>query len=339
VADAALQALSAWFPAQPDTLTASPLGAGFINDTWLISGPVGRFVLQRINPAVFPDPAQVAAKVADVVAHIRAGGAIGVPRLQPASSGAAWHEDAAGVWRLWEFIAHGRTLQRLTRPAQARAAGRAFGDFQVALADFGDPGPDPIAGFMQLHHYLKALNDAIAANAWAASDDGVEAALQTVAARIDMAGLFQSRNCVVHGDCKVNNLLFHADSDDVLCVLDLDTVMRGHWAWDLGDLVRSGAAVDGGFSLELYRAVVQGFLGAGAGAPDAEALLLAPRFVAFMLGVRFLTDHLRGDHYFKVEARGDNLRRAVEQFELLQDMERQERAMSAALRRLTGRNR
>lgn len=335
MSDSALQALRAWFPAQPDPLTLSPLGAGFINDTWLVSGPGGRLVLQRINPAVFRDPGQVAAKVAGVVAHIRRSGAIRVPQLQPVSSGAEWHEDAAGVWRLWEFIAGGRTLQRLTRPAQAQAAGRAFGDFQVALADFGDPGPDPIAGFMQLDHYLKALDDALAADERGACEGAVDAALQTVAAHSDMAGLFQRRDRMVHGDCKVNNLLFHGDSDDVLCVLDLDTVMCGHWAWDFGDLVRSAAVDDRGFSLEFYRAVVRGFLGSGAGTAETQALLLAPRYVAFMLGVRFLTDHIQGDRYFKVDARGDNLRRATEQFELVQDMERQETDMRAALRRVT----
>lgn len=331
MSDAALQALGAWFPAQRDRLTLSPLGAGLINDTWLVAVSGAHFVLQRINPAVFSDPGQVAAKVASVVTHIRRSAAIRVPQLQRAGNGAEWHEDAAGVWRLWEFIARGRTLQRLTRPAQAQAAGTAFGRFQAALADFGDPGPDPIAGFMQLDHYLEELQGAVAAGSF---ESGVEAALQTVAARADMAGLFQRRDRVVHGDCKVNNLLFHGDCDDVLCVLDLDTVMRGHWAWDFGDLVRSAAVPDGGFSLEFFRAVVRGFLGAGAGAADAEALLLAPRYVAFMLGVRFLSDHIRGDRYFKVDTRGDNLRRAAQQFELLQDMERQEKAMRAALRRV-----
>jgi aminoglycoside phosphotransferase (APT) family kinase protein len=338
MSDAALQALGAWLPAQSTTLTLSSLGAGFINDTWLVSLPVERFVLQRINPMVFPEPRQVAAKVARVVAHIRRGGGIRVPRLQPARNGAEWHENAEGVWRLWEYVADGRTLQQLTRPEQARAAGGAFGRFQVALADLGDPGPDPIVGFMQLDHYLDELDQAVTASQRAALDGGVEAALQAVAARADMAGLFQGRNAVVHGDCKINNLLFRADSDDVLCVLDLDTVMRGHWAWDFGDLVRSAAVAGGAFSLELYRAAVQGFLGSGAGTWDAQALLLAPRYVALMLGVRFLTDHLRGDRYFKVDARGDNLRRAVEQFELLQDMERQESAARAVLRRVAAKN-
>ena len=110
--------------------------------------------------------------------------------------------------------------------------------------------------------------------------------------------------------------------------------MRGHWAWDLGDLVRSAADHDGTFAPERFLAVVQGFVPAAGIQADADALLLAPRYVTLMLAVRFLCDHLRGDRYFRVAARGDNLSRAVAQFRLLQQMEQQEAALRAKLDRV-----
>lgn len=329
MSDAARRALAAW-PAAADAAVLSPLGNGHINDTWLVESAGSRFVLQRISAAVFPDPRGVADKVARVVSHLRSGRWVNVPHLLPTAAGNLWQEDAGGVWRLWQFVAGGRTLERLTEPAQAEAAGAAFGHFQRALADFGAGVADPIPGFLRLQHYLAELDTVLAA---AATDRTVEDLLAAVAARTDLRGLFEDRDRLVHGDCKVNNLLFRTDSAEVLCVLDLDTVMYGHWAWDFGDLARSAAARGERFDVALFAAAARGFT-AAAGIPvDRDALLLAPRYVALMLGVRFLTDHLRGDRYFKVTAPGDNLVRARTQLALLQDMESREADLRAALGR------
>jgi Ser/Thr protein kinase RdoA (MazF antagonist) len=332
-------ALSAWLPDAASCL--APLGAGHINDTWLVTAGRDRFVLQRINPAVFPEPEQVMAKVAAVVAHLHRGG-VPVPALIPTGAGAAWCRHGGSVWRLWQYVAGSRTRQILTRTAQARAAGAAFGALQRALADYPDAVPDPIPGFMQLGRYLDALDQVCSAHPPVGD---VAAALRRIDRRRGLAGRFATRDRLVHGDCKVNNLLFHAREPRVVAVIDLDTVMRGHWAWDFGDLVRSATAGPRGFSLSRYAAVVEGFLhGAGLEAADhaaaeataqvdPEALVLAPRYVTLMLAVRFLTDHLAGDRYFKVAARGDNLRRAEEQLALLADMEAREPAMRRVVAR------
>ncbi|MDZ7669215.1 MAG: aminoglycoside phosphotransferase family protein [Gammaproteobacteria bacterium] len=336
MSDAARRALAAWLSAA-DAAVLSPLGNGHINDTWLVETAASRFVLQRISAAVFADPRGVADKVARVVSHLRGGGRVNVPELLPTAAGNPWLEDAGGVWRLWEFVAGGRTLERLTRPAQAEAAGAAFGHFQRALADFGVAVADPIPGFLCLQHYLAELDTVLAA---AVTDRAVDDLLAAVATRTDLRGLFEDRDRLVHGDCKVNNLLFHPDRAEVVCVLDLDTVMCGHWAWDFGDLARSAAArgerFGERFDVALFAAAARGFT-AAAGIPvDRDALLLAPRYVALMLGVRFLTDHLRGDRYFKVAARGDNLARARAQLALLEDMEAREADLRAALGRAVG---
>ena len=132
--------------------------------------------------------------------------------------------------------------------------------------------------------------------------------------------------CVIHGDCKVNNLLFHPTKDAVTAIVDLDTVMLGDPAWDFGDLVRSAfagseeTAPARTLSLTRFERLCAGFAagyGPQFGAGDnAQRFATAPAYMSFMLAVRFLTDHIEGDRYFKVPERGTNLRRARSQLDL-----------------------
>ncbi len=329
----AVEAAKVWLSVP---ITAEPLGEGHINDTWLVVSPAGRFVLQRLSAAVFPHPAEVAAKVSRVVEHLSRGKRVPVPALLATTSGGRWHEDDHGaVWRLWEYLAGTRALQRLATPDQGRAAGAAFGTFQLAVADLPGGATEPVPGFLQLPRYLSELDAA----AGTPADGAVEAALDFIDSRRQSALPFTEPDRLIHGDCKINNLLFHAHRDEVAAVIDLDTVMLGHWAWDFGDLARSAAAGVEGFDVSRFAAVAAGFtrsgaLQNGAGGDVVDALVQAPRHVALMLGVRFLTDHLRGDRYFKVAYAGENLDRARHQLALVDDMERQERAMATAVRHL-----
>ncbi len=141
---------------------------------------------------------------------------------------------------------------------------------------------------------------------------------------------------VIHGDCKVNNLLFAEDADEVVAILDLDTLMSGAWWLDFGDLVRS-AAFDAQkqFLPHFYTALAQGFV-AGCGTlrqADLDAAVRAPAHVGYMLTIRFFTDHLQGDRYFKVQARGQNLQRAQSQFAQLLQLEQDDcvRSMTQTL--------
>jgi len=331
-ATAALAAVAeGWWPAA----RVAPLGEGHIHATWLVESAAGgdRYVLQRLSTAVFRDPASLMEKVARVVAHVQARAPGRVPMLVPTRRAAWWlgREDGS-CWRLWRYVAGGRTLQALDTPAQAESAGRAFGSFQSWLRDLPGAVEDPIEGFMQLDHYLARLDAALARQGAHPPSADVQTLVQLTDARRDLAGSFSARDRLVHGDCKVNNLLFHAASDEVVCILDLDTVMRGHWAWDAGDLLRSAAAAGEGLSVERFGAVVRGMRETGAIDASAEAWVLAPRYVTLMLGVRFLTDHLEGDWYFRVRHPGENLERALAQFRLLAEFERHERALLAAAR-------
>ncbi len=318
-----------WF----DPLRLAPLGDGFINETLLVETGRGRFVLQRINERVFPDPLGIAEKVQQVVAYLQSAAPGRVPALEPNRRGSyLWQDDGGGYWRLWHYAENTRTLQALENGRQARSAGRAFGEFQSLMKGFPSPVEDPMPGFMQLDCYLRDF--AAAFDAASESPREAEDLLGFIDARRGLGELFAVRDRIVHADCKVNNLLFSAEADEVAGILDLDTVMFGHWAWDFGDLARSAALEGGSFSVDRLIALAKGFVPAAGIDPGPDELLMAPRYITLMLGVRFLTDHLRGDRYFRVTAPGDNLRRAEEQFALLEDMERTEAQLREALRRV-----
>lgn len=330
-----LETVAAAFQIDGVVSSIRPLGRGHINDTYLVTTDTdNRTVLQRVNPEVFPEPWGVVENVARIIAHLSAVGG-GVPALIPAVDGApGWRDPDGDAWRMLQYFDQARTLERLETNAQARAAGYAFGDFQRRLADF--PGADlhvAIPHFHDLDGYLAAFSKAAGGQLGSISDD-----LAFVADRRHFAERkLSTTRCVIHGDCKIDNLLFEPDEDQVVAVIDLDTVMVGDPLWDFGDLVRSAAAsgaedartID--ISLDAYRAIIEGYLEASGHEPDGamrDALVRAPRVMALMLGVRFLTDHLSGDRYFKVDDPEHNLRRARAQFRLVTALERNGAAMT-----------
>lgn len=304
------------------TARLSPLGEGHINETLLVSTEAGpRYVLQRISRTVFADPERVMSNLVRVIDHLRNSDAGLVPALIPTVADSwAFVDDAADWWRLWAYVADGRSLSRTSDPALCRAAGEAYGRFQRLLAGLPGPALEPtIPGFLELGGYLERLDAALSLHDAA---DVVAAACGSETFLDDhrsLAARFPRQGDLIHGDCKLNNLIFATDSPEVLAVLDLDTVMAGHWAWDLGDLVRSvltgvtGTEAAG----RAVGALVDGFAAGSGRSPDAGTVVDAAVYVAFMLGVRFLTDHLEGDRYFRVTRHGDNLERARAQFDLV----------------------
>lgn len=323
-----------WFPEQRSMLV-SPLGEGHINDTYLVrimssADELERYVLQRISSRVFAAPEAVVDNVERVLEHFR-DHVLALPELVLSRSAAgSWTDQFGELWRLWRFRENGRTLVDPISLDEARAAGGAFGQFQRHMQSFSGPGLTPvIEGFGNLAWYLEQFDDARAD--WSGPSDELD--LEFIDERRDLAAQFPARHDYIHGDCKLDNLLFAGASAAVDCVLDLDTVMQGHWAWDLGDLVRSLATIEGGLEGELFAAVCAGFLaGSGRKARSAE-LVAAPRYVTFMLGVRFLTDHLLGNRYFKVAEPGENLKRSRQQFALLVELEQHQALLQQALER------
>jgi Ser/Thr protein kinase RdoA (MazF antagonist) len=309
-----------------------PLGDGHINDTLLATAPDGaRWVLQRINEQVFTDPARVMRNLARVETHLGKVAPGLIPPLIETREGRNFClDEQGGWWRLWDYLPDGHTIEQTRDPAVCRAAAQAFGRFQRLLSDLpGPPLAPTIPGFLELDGYLARFDAAVASTAGAgeAVADACGNASFIDRHRDLVEALPRGRDRI-HGDCKLNNLLFDASGRAVRAILDLDTTMLGHWAWDFGDLARSvltGVLGDEGLAEQdaqaiaraLFVALVDGLLSGSERALDARSLAIAPGYVAFMLGVRFLTDHLEGDRYFKVSERGENLDRARRQFALL----------------------
>ncbi len=341
-------ALARRFAVDGRLLACDPLGGGHIHETFLVTfrrppGRVEQVVFQRVNTDVFADPDLLAANVARVVAHLDGRGA---PRLVPTRSGGPGPEMEAmeagadgSRWRAWRFVP-GRTMARFEHPAAARAAGGAMARLTARLADLpGPPLVEPIAGFHDFSRRLANLEAAVATDntdrvaGCGAEIDGVRQASsvadELAAARA--AGLLPPR--LVHNDAKAANLLFDESGREVRAVIDLDTVAPGTVLFDVGDLIRSGAATGPEDSTDVDRlgvdwaiahAVVEGYQAAVPGLlSDGEraTLPLAGPLMAFEAALRFLTDHLRGDVYFRIARPGHNLARARAQLRLFELLE------------------
>ncbi len=335
-----------------------PLARGHIHDTFVStwrSGPRDvRFLHQHLNEDVFTDIPAVMHNVRAVTNHLerkrQSDGDDGFHtlRLVPAKSGEAYIRVPSGPWRTYEYVEGTLTHDACQGPEQAYEAARAFGQFQARLIDLPTAElQDTIPLFFSSPHRLQQLDAAVrgdaagrvaAAHADLAFVDARRTQVRTIDKEI-AAGRMPRR--IVHGDTKLNNVLFDQRTGKAVCVVDLDTCMPAYSLYDFGDLVRFTAATSAederdlsraGTDLTLYRALVEGYLAtAGAFLTPAERELMpfAARLVTLTIGMRFLADHLNGDVYFKVHRAGHNLDRARVQFAMVAAMERQDRAMRA----------
>ena len=300
------------------------IDAGHINDTYLVDDT---YVLQRLNRLVFRDPHALMRNLAKVVAH-EGGHRLLAPI--PTTRGSPYAVDPDGeIWRLFPHLPS-RNFQNLPDELLACAA-QAFGGFLATFTDFAGELEEVIEGFHDLAFYLKRLDAA------PAGDVG-----SLLAEINELRSRFRPGKAgrVIHGDCKVNNLLFHPRRNEVAAIIDLDTLMLGDPAWDFGDLVRSAFAgseeteAAAEFSRARFEPLSQGFFSAFGAVDDVEHYAAAPAYMSFMLAVRFLTDHLEGDVYFKVGKRGDNLIRARSQLDLAKRFMAVEDQMASIIRRL-----
>jgi Ser/Thr protein kinase RdoA (MazF antagonist) len=355
---AELAAVAARFAFEGKLTAAAPLGRGHIHDSYLLAfdaaAGVRRYVLQRINTHVFADPRTLMHNVARVAAHLRsklsAQGEHDVGRrcvtLVVTNDGETEVRDAhGGWWRAWNYIEGSVTHESIGDERQAYSAARAYGEFQRLLADLPAPRlAETIPDFHVTPQRLRRLEAAVALDpgeraARARAEIDLALAHRPVADALlamHRAGALPER--IVHNDTKLNNVLFDARSDQALCVVDLDTVMPGLGAWDFGDLVRScalaredSAGADGvHLDLGLFESLLRGYL-EGAGdmltTAECEVLPLGCKVMAYELGMRFLTDYLEGDVYFKTEHAEHNLERARVQLDLMEAIARQEAAM------------
>ena len=346
--------------------SAQIYGSGHIHETFLLKTrerSCPDYILQRINHSIFPDVPRLMENIVRVTAHIRAklndfpGADPGreVLTVVPARDGRPFHQDGDGnFWRCYVFIDHQRPSDRVESPGHAFEAGKLFGRFIRLLADLpGPPLHETIPGFHDVEFHLRKFSEVLQADPLLRRDAAAEEIAfarehaEEMKRMLVLAREGRITLRVTHNDTKFNNILFDGQGR-ALCVIDLDTVMPGYVHYDFGDAIRSGcnrAREDEsslktvGLDIGLFKGYVRGFLNSLQSCLSAEEishLAFSAKLFAYMIGLRFLSDHLAGDSYFKISRPGHNLQRARVQFRLLEDMERQFSELEDIVAKLAG---
>lgn len=351
----------------PDStlLSLSRLGSGHIHDTYLadVQGADGterKLVLQRINQNVFREPEKLMENIVRVTAYLRqriaeTGGdpARETLRFLTDGEGKPYYLDPVGeYWRCSDYIEGADSYDTLADPELFRQGGLAFGRFHRLMADFPSESLYiPIRGFHDTAGRLEAFKKAAAEDRIgraAAVREEIQFFLSNQNYATAFSALLQDKKMlrVTHNDTKLNNVLFDRATRRGLCVIDLDTVGPGLAMHDFGDAVRSGCNPAGEspadlglvrFDLALFVSFAQGYLSGAAGALSEAEIRLFPMgalVMTYECGLRFLTDYLQGDVYFRITSPDHNLLRARAQIALFRDMQGKWAPMNAIISRI-----
>lgn len=352
------------FQLQGTLVAAAPYGSGHINDTYAVvadqAGTSVRYILQRINHTIFKDPVRLMDNINRVTSHQQAQ-LVGVRDATRRSltvlasrDGQPYVMDSqGGYWRCYLFIEHARTYDAVENVQQAYEAARAFGRFQATLDNL--PGGrlyETIPQFHDTPRRFAALLDAIGRDAEGRAG-GVQAEIDFFLRRehetahlinLNRSGRIPER--ITHNDTKLNNVMLDDKTGEGICVIDLDTVMPGLALYDFGDLVRTATspAREDEKNLErvymqmpMFVALARGYLSSTSHflTPDeVENLPFAGKLITLEVGMRFLTDYLNGDVYFKVARPDHNLDRCRTQIRLVESIEEQSEDMQREVQTL-----
>lgn len=343
-----LKEIVAQFATKGEVAEIKPLGNGLINDTYIVktTGDTPDYVLQRINHNIFKDVDVLQENIEAVTKHIRKkleeAGVSDIDRkvltFIPVKNGdKTYYHDGDSYWRMMVFIPNATTKEAV-EPESSRSAGKAFGEFQAMLVDIDKELKESIPDFHNMEFRLKQLRDAVAADPVGRVKE-VQPILDELekrademckAERLHREGKLPKRIC--HCDTKVNNMMYDQNGE-ILCVIDLDTVMPSFIFSDYGDFLRTGAnvvaeddpnidAVE--FNMDIFRAFTEGYLESAKKflTPlEIENLPYAAALFPYMQAVRFLTDYINGDIYYKIQYPEHNLVRTNNQFKLLRSVE------------------
>ena len=347
------QAIAKQFCLYGDLVSVAPYGNGHINDTFEMvfdqAGARMRYILQRINTNVFRDPVNLMENIRRVTSHLAAKSENSRQTLTlvPAVDGKSYVIDAEGnYFRTYLFIENAKSYDILETEKQAYEAARAFGRFQADLSDIpGGRLAETIKDFHNTPVRVQQLENAIKLDKCNRVKD-VAAEIDFVLSRKPMTekliklqadGVIPER--ITHNDTKLNNVMIDDATGSGICVIDLDTVMPGLPHYDFGDMVRTGtspAAEDETdlskvrMRFEMFEALLRGYLSAAGKFlnPLEKSLLpFSGKLITLEIGIRFLTDYLSGDVYFKVKRPGHNLDRCRTQLKLVASIEEQFDAM------------
>lgn len=357
-----LQAIVARFDIQGQVADVKPLGNGLINTTYKVTtqGDAPDYVLQHINNQIFPDVDMLMGNIVAVTDHIRRKlQAANTPDLErkclrfiPAKDGKYYYFDGAKYWRIMVFIPDTKTMTEVT-PETSYIVGETFGQFQSWLSDIPVQLGETIKDFHNMEFRLQQLREAVNEN-----KSGRLSQVQDLVAAIEerademcrgerlyREGKLPKRIC--HCDTKVDNILFDRNGD-VLCVIDLDTVMPNFIFSDFGDYLRSAANTgkeddpdlsNVSFNMDIFRSFTKGYLhsaGVFLTPVEIENLPYAAKLFPYMQAVRFLADYIDGDLYYKTQYPEHNLVRTRAQWKLFQSADAHEPEMKVFIDATTG---
>jgi len=336
---------------------AIPYGSGHINDTYAVdvnqAGTPVRYIFQRINHKIFSDPVKLMSNISRVTTHL-AGKLHHHPdasrrtlTVLPARSGRAYVLDEAGLyWRAYVFIENARTYDAIESMSQAKEAARAFGLFQHHLNDLpGAPLHESIPNFHFTPKRFSALMESVHADVFNRVDSAqaeIDFFLRREPDYFRLTNLQKDGEIplrITHNDTKLNNVMIDDETGEGICVIDLDTVMPGLALYDFGDMVRTATSRSKEderdlalvhMQLPMFSALVRGYLESASAflnPVEIEHLPFSGKLITLETGMRFLTDYLNGDVYFKTSRPGHNLDRCRTQCQLVRSIEDQMDAM------------
>mgnify|MGYP006278336349 FL=1 len=356
----------------PDAVRSiAPLGNGNVNDTFMVEAGEHRYVLQRLNTQVFRQPELVMRNLQVLDRHVQqrlqadqdpatpllAGRRWELPRVICTRDAAqAWHCcQSGGFWRTLTYVNDARSVEVIEHRHQARELGWGLGLFHHLISDLPvDQLADTLEGFHITPRYLEAYHRELVRTDQPSSPLADECVAFIRDREVFASVLEQAKERgelplrPIHGDPKINNMLLDRGSGEAIALIDLDTVKPGLVHYDIGDCLRSccnplgeetTAFADVRFDLDLAAAILEGYLEvAGRFLTPTELRYIpdAARLISFELGLRFFSDYLAGNTYFKAEHPEHNLHRAVVQFRLTASIEAQEPALRALVNQLGG---
>ena len=359
-----LKNISDLFAFEGTFLSVEPYGSGHIHDTYRIQTvehDKDDYILQKLNNKIFKDIPQLQKNIERVTVHLHSKLAkipgANVKResltLIPAKDDKSWIKDNnEDFWRMYVFITNHRSYDIVDSPDKAFEGGKAIGRFQVMLADMpGEPLTETIPKFHDVENRINLFLDTIQKNPKgrvSVAEEEIKEYLDRseemkTILKLGRAGKIPLR--ITHNDTKFNNILLD-ENDKALCVIDLDTVMPGYIHYDFGDAIRTAtntAAEDEKdlskieMNIDLFEAYAKGYLseaGQTLNEIEKEYLAFAPKLITYIIGLRFLTDYIDGDNYFKIHHEHHNLQRTKAQLKLVKSMERQYNEMKKIIEKL-----
>ena len=353
-----IEQIGSYFGIQGEYQASNSYGSGHINDTFLATyidgGESLRYIFQRINHYVFKDPTKVMDNIERVTSYQREKNKkLGndnyrnIAMLKTTLDQLPYYRDDYGnFWRIYPMIENARTYDIIENKEQAYQAAKAFGDFQKAIIDLpGERLHETIPDFHNSPLRLKAFEKVLAADLKSRAQIAVPEiefilSQKSMISRLD--DLFKDGKIperITHNDTKLNNVLIDDDTGKGVCVIDLDTVMPGLALYDFGDMIRTGTSpvaedeIDLSkvtMQMEMFKALAGGYLSSAAEfltELEMELLPFSGKLITITIAIRFLTDFLDGDFYFKTHRENHNLERCRTQIALFKSIEAQEDEM------------